>query len=50
MVQAAALYMIAQIDTERSQMLVPAQRYAAKSEIERETAEKILSIKTPVHR
>jgi CRP-like cAMP-binding protein len=45
--QMAALYMIAQLDAERSQAIVQTQRYAAHSEIVRETAEQLLSIPTP---
>lgn len=46
LVQVAALYMMAQMDAERSRAIVQTQRYAA-SEIVRETAEQILSIPTP---
>lgn len=46
LVQVAALYMMAQLDAERSRAIVQTQRYAA-SEIVRETAEQLLSIPTP---
>jgi len=46
LIQVAALYMIAQLDAERSQAIVQTQRYAA-SEIVREIAEQLLSITTP---
>jgi hypothetical protein len=45
--QVAALYMIAQLDPERSQAIVQVQRYAAQSEIVRETAERLLAISIP---
>lgn len=47
LIQVVALYMIAQLDAERSQAIVQTQRYAAQSEIVRETAEQLLSIPTP---
>jgi CRP-like cAMP-binding protein len=47
LVQVAALYMIAQLDAERSQAIVQTQRYAAQSGIMREAAEQLLSIPTP---
>jgi CRP-like cAMP-binding protein len=47
LIQVAALYMIAQLDAERSQEIVQTQRYAAQSEIVTETAEQLLSIPTP---
>jgi Cyclic nucleotide-binding domain/4Fe-4S binding domain len=47
LVQAAALYMIAQLDTERSQVIIKTQQYISSPEIVRETAEQLLSIKTP---
>lgn len=47
LIQVAALYIIAQLDAERSQAIVQTQRYAAQSEIVRETAEQLLSIPTP---
>ncbi len=47
LIQVASLYMIAQLDEERSQVIVQTQRYAAQSEIVQETAEHILSIPTP---
>lgn len=46
LIQVTALYMIAQLDAERSQEIVQTQRYAAQSEIVRETAEQLLSITT----
>lgn len=46
LVQVAALYMMAQLDAERSRAIVQTQRYAA-SEIVQETAEHLLSIPTP---
>jgi CRP-like cAMP-binding protein len=47
LVQVAALYMMAQLDAERSRAIVQTQQYAAQSEIVRETAEQFLSIPTP---
>jgi Cyclic nucleotide-binding domain/4Fe-4S binding domain len=47
LIQAAALYMIAQLDTERSQAIVQAHQYASCPEIVQETAEQLLSIPTP---
>jgi CRP-like cAMP-binding protein len=47
LVQVAALYMVAQLDAERSQAIVQTQQYTSHSEIVRETAEQLLSIPTP---
>jgi CRP-like cAMP-binding protein/polyferredoxin len=45
--QVAVLYMMSQLDVERSQAIVQTQRHAAQSQIVRETAEQILSISAP---
>ncbi|KPQ31362.1 MAG: putative signal-transduction protein [Phormidesmis priestleyi Ana] len=44
LVQVAALYMMAQLDTEHSQAIAQTQRHATQAEIVRETAEQLLSI------
>jgi CRP-like cAMP-binding protein len=47
LVQVAALYMIAQLNVERSQAIAQTQRHTSPSEIMRETTEQLLSIPTP---
>lgn len=44
LVQAAALYMVAQLDIEQSRAIAQNQRHAAQAEIVRETAEQLLAI------
>jgi CRP-like cAMP-binding protein len=47
LIQVASLYMIAQLDAERSRAIVQTQQYASHSEIMRETVEQFLAIPTP---
>jgi len=47
MIQAAALYMVAQLDTERSQALARDQHHESSPQLVQETAERLLSLSTP---